>query len=108
MALRIHRVDIGVGGFVLRQYLHEATASQITINVPFGAHQNAVAVERPPHGDLPIVCGWIALDLHRLHRRLTPAACRWAPHAVRFVALPDADAVVPGQVARRLRRAVFS
>src|SRR5438132_2660963 len=105
--LRIYRVDIGVRSEVLGQHLHQAPVLQVTINVPLGTHEHAVAVERPVDGDLAVVGGQVATGLDGLGGCASTAAAGEAPYAVGLLALPNADAVVPGQIVRYLGDAVL-
>src|ERR1700761_4610615 len=99
--LRIDGVDIGIRRLVIRQHLDQAAVLQIGLQIPLRAHQDAVAVERPVDGDFAVVGRQSAAYLDRLGL----GAGRHAPDAIGLVALPDADAIVPGQVVRRDRRA---
>ncbi len=99
--LQIHGVDVGVGRVVLGQHLHEPAIGQILGDVPFGAHQDAVPVQRPAHGDLAIVGREIAVDAHRLGLVRRPPPCDETPDAVSLVALANADAVVARELLRR-------
>ena len=93
------------GVLILRQHLDQAAALQVARDVPLGAHQDAVTVERPGDGDAAVVGGQAAAHLHRLGDGMAAAAAAQAPDAVGLLALADADAVVPRQVARHLGRA---
>lgn len=101
---RIHRVNVGVRRVVLRQQLHQLALRQVLANVPFGAHQDAVPVQRPLHGDAAVVGGQVATGFDGLGFAAAPA--RELDHAIGFVALADADEVVPCQVGRGFGLAV--
>src|ERR1043165_4409049 len=76
MTLRINRVNVGVRRVAVGEYLHQASAAKIAVDVPFGTHQDAVPVQRPAHGNLAVVRREIALDLYGFHCGLTPPARR--------------------------------
>jgi len=63
VAPRIDCINVRIRRAVLGQYLDEAAAAQIALDVPFGAHEDAVTVERPVHRDLAVVGRERAADL---------------------------------------------
>ena len=100
MPLRVHRIDVGRRGLVVRQHGLQQALGQVAVHVPLGAHHDAVALQCPQHGDLAVVGGQVAGDLDRLGVRLAAAPGGQAPQAIGLVALADADALVLHQVAR--------
>jgi hypothetical protein len=73
--LRVDGVDVGIRRGVLRQHLHQPAVLQVALDVPLGAHQDAVAVQRPVDGDLAVVGGQVAAGLDGFGgRRLAAAA----------------------------------
>ena len=106
MSLWVHGVDVGIRRVVLRQNLNQPAVAQAARNVPLCTHQDSMAVQRPVHSDSAVVGGEIAADLHGLGRLTFGPVKREPPDAIRLVALPDADAVVTGEIAWRLRDSV--
>jgi len=101
---RINRIDVGIGRVALRQQLHQLALRQVGPDVPLGAHQDAVAVQRPLHRDAAVVGGQVAPGLDGLG--FACASAREFDHAIGLVALADADEVVPRQVGRAFGFAV--
>jgi hypothetical protein len=99
VALRVDGIDVGIRHEPLRQYLHQPPALEVTPDVPFGAPQDAVPVQRPFDRDLAVVGGQAAAGLDRLGDCLFAAAVGELPGSVGLFVLADADAVVPCQIA---------
>lgn len=76
MALRVDRVNVGIGRVMLGKHLHQTAAAEIAVDVPFGAHQDSVSLQCPADRDLAVVSGEIALDLDGLHLGVAPSARR--------------------------------
>src|SRR6218665_3070375 len=49
------RMDVRIGRVALRQDLYKPSALQIPLDVPLGAHQNAVTVQCPIHRYFAVV-----------------------------------------------------
>ena len=104
----VDSINIGVGRVELWQHSHQAAVFQVARNVPFGAHQDAMAVQRPAHCNFPVVGAQAATGFDGLCGALlrrTAAAGGQPPQAIGFVALAYAYAVVARQVGRCLGRA---
>ena len=80
---------------------------QVALDVPLGAHQDAVPIERPVDRDLAVVGRQVAAHLDRLGAGALAPPARQPPHAVGLFALADADAVVLREVVRNLRHAAL-
>ena len=95
---RVDGVDVCIRCAVLRQHLHHLVLRQVFAEVPFGAQQDAVAVQRPLHGDAAIVGGQVAARFDRLGLALL-AACEFE-HTIGLAPLADADEIVARQIGR--------
>src|SRR5438128_7154423 len=102
MPLWVDGVDVSIGRVILRQHRNEPAAAQAARDVPLCTHQDSVAIQSPVHSDSAVVGGEIAANSHRLEALPLRAARRQSPNAIGFIALPDADAIVAGEVAWRL------
>src|SRR5262245_11909977 len=98
MPLWVDGIDVGVGGVVLRQHLDQAAAAQVTLDVPFGAHQDSVSIQCPVHSHRTVVGGQIAADSHRFGVRLAATAGGETPQAICLLPLANADAIVSCEI----------
>ncbi|MCY1368635.1 hypothetical protein D9M69_556310 [compost metagenome] len=98
MALWVDSVDVGVGCGVLGQHLDEPPVGQVALDVPLGAHEDAVAVQCPVDRDPAVVGGQVAAGLDGFGGDVLATSTGQAPQPVGLFALADADAVVFDQV----------
>ena len=105
MTGRVDRVNVSIRRAVQRQNLPQTTAGHVLADVPFGAWQNAVAVQRSVDRDAAIVGGQAASGLYGF--RLRASATRQPERAVVVIAVPNADEVVSGKIGRAPRLLKF-
>ena len=76
MTFGVDRVNVCIRRVILRQHLDESTALQVAMNVPLCAHEDAVPIQCPAYGYLPVVRRQVALDLDRFDLGLTSSNVR--------------------------------
>ena len=102
MSLRVNRKDIRVRRLKGGQDLYQATTAQVPGDVPLCPHQDAMAIERPIDRNLSVIGDEISAHFDRFGSTTFTSATAESPDAMGFVSLPDADAIVGGQLLWRL------
>src|SRR6218665_1800602 len=100
MPLGINGMDVRIGRVALRQDLYKPSALQIPLDVPLGAHQNAVTVQCPIHSYFAVVGRQDASGFDELGGTESTTATCQAPRPIGFIPLANTEAVMPCQVAR--------
>src|SRR6218665_1491143 len=94
MPLGINGMDVRIGRVALRQVLYKPSALQIPLDVPVGAHQNAVTVQCPIHRFFAAVGRQVASGFDGLGGTESPPPTCQAPHPIGFIPLQNTDAVM--------------